>query len=67
MLKVKKEFVGTKVVAGKDKAVVLAYDTPQSDLEWVYGLGENYQAFFEAKAVPAAVVETEVKPKNSKS
>ena len=67
MLKVKNEFVGTKVVTGKDKAVVLTPDTPQSDLEWVYGLGESYQACFEPKTEPAVVVETDVKPKNSKS
>lgn len=67
MLKVKREFVGTKVVASKEKSVVLTNDTPQSDLEWVYKLGESYRACFEVVTEPAAVVETEVKPKNSKS
>lgn len=67
MLKVKREFVGTKVLAGKEKSVVLTNDTPQGDLEWVYGLGKSYQACFEPKTEPAAVVETDVKLKTPKA
>lgn len=62
MLKVKKEHIGTTVATPSDKSIVLANDTPQKDLEWVWGLGDKYKELFET---PTKAEKNEVKPKNA--